>query len=108
MLGMPWNTCPGRDDVPTSRVGERLNGTTGIAVDLATNMAPHNLDEVSTALVKLLDNPDQQRAVMARRQSSGLSDRRPDRRYPHSEKDPASAATPRCRHRCQSRVTDTE
>jgi DNA gyrase subunit A len=35
-----------------------INGTTGIAVGMATNVPPHNLGEVSTALVKLLDNPD--------------------------------------------------
>jgi DNA gyrase subunit A len=35
-----------------------INGTTGIAVGMATNIPPHNLGEVSTALVKLLDNPD--------------------------------------------------
>jgi DNA gyrase subunit A len=35
-----------------------VNGTTGIAVGMATNVPPHNLAEVCTALVKLLDNPD--------------------------------------------------
>jgi DNA gyrase subunit A len=35
-----------------------VNGTTGIAVGMATNVPPHNLGEVCTALVKLLDNPD--------------------------------------------------
>jgi len=35
-----------------------INGTTGIAVGMATNVPPHNLAEVSAALVKLLDNPD--------------------------------------------------
>jgi DNA gyrase subunit A len=35
-----------------------INGTTGIAVGMATNVPPHNLGEVCTALVKLLDNPD--------------------------------------------------
>jgi DNA gyrase subunit A len=35
-----------------------VNGATGIAVGMATNIPPHNLAEVSTALVKLLDNPD--------------------------------------------------
>ncbi len=35
-----------------------VNGTTGIAVGMATNIPPHNLAEVCTALVKLLDNPD--------------------------------------------------
>ncbi len=35
-----------------------VNGTTGIAVGMATNIPPHNLHEVCTALVKLLDDPD--------------------------------------------------
>ena len=35
-----------------------INGTTGIAVGMATNIPPHNLGEVCTALIKLLDNPD--------------------------------------------------
>jgi DNA gyrase subunit A len=35
-----------------------INGTTGIAVGMATNVPPHNLAEVCTALIKLLDNPD--------------------------------------------------
>ncbi|MFB8385834.1 DNA topoisomerase (ATP-hydrolyzing) subunit A [Microbacterium sp. NPDC055910] len=35
-----------------------VNGTTGIAVGMATNMAPHNLIEVVGAAVHLLDNPD--------------------------------------------------
>jgi len=35
-----------------------INGTTGIAVGMATNIPPHNLSEVCTALIKLLDNPD--------------------------------------------------
>ncbi len=35
-----------------------VNGATGIAVGMATNIPPHNLGEVCTALVKLLDNPE--------------------------------------------------
>jgi len=35
-----------------------INGATGIAVGMATNIPPHNLGEVCAALVKLLDNPD--------------------------------------------------
>jgi DNA gyrase subunit A len=35
-----------------------VNGATGIAVGMATNIPPHNLNEICTALVKLLDNPD--------------------------------------------------
>jgi len=35
-----------------------VNGATGIAVGMATNMAPHNLIEVVGAAVHLLDNPE--------------------------------------------------
>ena len=35
-----------------------INGATGIAVGMATNIPPHNLNEVCTALLKLLDNPE--------------------------------------------------
>ena len=34
-----------------------LNGTTGIAVGMSTDVPPHNLPEVASALVHLLDNP---------------------------------------------------
>ena len=34
------------------------NGATGIAVGMATNIPPHNLNEICTALIKLVDNPD--------------------------------------------------
>ncbi|MGJ8670463.1 MAG: DNA topoisomerase IV subunit A [Oceanococcus sp.] len=35
-----------------------LNGTTGIAVGMATDVPPHNLREVAAACIALLDNPD--------------------------------------------------
>ncbi|MBG6026197.1 DNA topoisomerase IV subunit A [Proteus mirabilis] len=35
-----------------------LNGTTGIAVGMATDIPPHNAREIGQALVMLLDNPD--------------------------------------------------
>lgn len=35
-----------------------LNGTTGIAVGMATDIPPHNLNEVVSAAVRLLDDPD--------------------------------------------------
>ena len=34
-----------------------LNGTTGIAVGMATDIPPHNLREVATAAIALIDNP---------------------------------------------------
>jgi DNA gyrase subunit A len=35
-----------------------LNGSSGIAVGMATNIPPHNLSEVVDGLVALIDNPD--------------------------------------------------
>ena len=35
-----------------------INGATGIAVGMATNIPPHNLGEVCDALAHLIDNPD--------------------------------------------------
>ena len=43
-----------------------INGTTGIAVGMATNVPPHNLGEVCAALLKLLDNPDMSSAQLCR------------------------------------------
>ncbi len=35
-----------------------LNGTSGIAVGMATNMAPHNLSEVTEGITAYIDNPE--------------------------------------------------
>lgn len=35
-----------------------INGSQGIAVGMATNIAPHNLSEVCDAIVAMVDNPD--------------------------------------------------
>ena len=35
-----------------------INGSSGIAVGMATNMPPHNLNEVVDALIYLIDNPE--------------------------------------------------
>ncbi len=35
-----------------------LNGASGIAVGMATNIPPHNLIEVCTGLIELIDNPE--------------------------------------------------
>ena len=43
-----------------------VNGTTGIAVGMATNVPPHNLGEVCLALLKLLDNEDIGNAQLCR------------------------------------------
>ena len=43
--------------VPSRRPQLLVNGPAGIAVGMATNMAPHNLGEVVDALLLLLENP---------------------------------------------------
>jgi DNA gyrase/topoisomerase IV subunit A len=43
-----------------------VNGATGIAVGMATNIPPHNLGEVCTALIKLLDNQELSSAQLGR------------------------------------------
>jgi len=35
-----------------------INGSSGIAVGMATNMPPHNLSEVVDGIIKVIDNPD--------------------------------------------------
>jgi DNA gyrase subunit A len=35
-----------------------INGSTGIAVGMATNIPPHNIKEICTAVIKLIDNPE--------------------------------------------------
>lgn len=35
-----------------------LNGTTGIAVGIATNIPPHNVHEIANATIHLIDNPE--------------------------------------------------
>jgi DNA gyrase subunit A len=43
-----------------------VNGATGIAVGMATNIPPHNLNEVCAALIKLLDNQELSSAQLGR------------------------------------------
>lgn len=43
--------------LPTAVPNLLLNGTLGIAVGMATNIPPHNLNEVIDATVHLIDNP---------------------------------------------------
>jgi DNA gyrase subunit A len=43
-----------------------INGATGIAVGMATNIPPHNLNEVCTALIKLLANSELTSAQLCR------------------------------------------
>jgi DNA gyrase subunit A len=35
-----------------------INGSSGIAVGMATNMPPHNIGEISDAIIALIDNPE--------------------------------------------------
>ncbi len=42
--------------LPSRYPNLRVNGTTGIAVGMATNIPPHNLREVISAIVKIIDN----------------------------------------------------
>jgi DNA gyrase subunit A len=35
-----------------------INGSSGIAVGMATNIPPHNVTEISDAIIKLIDEPD--------------------------------------------------
>lgn len=44
--------------LPTRIPNLLINGSDGIAVGMATKIPPHNLGEVITALIKLIDNPD--------------------------------------------------
>ena len=43
---------------PTRLPNLLVNGSSGIAVGMATNIPPHNLSEVADACLALLDNPD--------------------------------------------------
>jgi DNA gyrase subunit A len=52
--------------LPTKIPTLLLNGSTGIAVGMATNIPPHNLDEVMTALVKMLDAQLQDKELSTR------------------------------------------
>lgn len=44
--------------LPTAFPNLLVNGSTGIAVGMSTNIPPHNLREVIDALIALIDNPD--------------------------------------------------
>ena len=44
--------------LPTRVPNMLVNGSSGIAVGMATNMPPHNLGEVISACLALIDNPD--------------------------------------------------
>ena len=44
--------------LPTITPNLLINGSSGIAVGMATNIPPHNLNEVINALIYIIDNPD--------------------------------------------------
>lgn len=46
------------DVLPTRIPNLLINGSSGIAVGMATNMAPHNLDESISACLAFIDNPE--------------------------------------------------
>lgn len=46
------------DVMPTRVPNLLVNGSSGIAVGMATNIPPHNLNEVIAGAIALLDNPD--------------------------------------------------
>ena len=59
------NYAPNFDDrlqeptvLPSAIPNLLVNGSSGIAVGMATNIPPHNLKEVTDALIALIDNPE--------------------------------------------------
>ena len=52
------DTIPEPTVLPTKVPLLLLNGSSGIAVGMATNMAPHNLSECCDAICAYIDNPD--------------------------------------------------
>jgi DNA gyrase subunit A len=46
------------DILPAAIPNLLVNGSSGIAVGMATNMPPHNLTEVTSGIIHLLENPD--------------------------------------------------
>ena len=44
--------------LPTSIPNLLVNGSSGIAVGMATNIPPHNLTEISNAIIRVIDEPD--------------------------------------------------
>ena len=52
------DTIPEPTVLPTKAPLLLLNGSAGIAVGMATNMAPHNLGECCDAICAYIDNPD--------------------------------------------------
>ena len=47
-----------------------VNGSSGIAVGMATNMPPHNLSEVCDAIAAYIDNPDIEVSKLAKNEQA--------------------------------------
>jgi len=52
--------------LPAALPNLMVNGSSGIAVGMATNIPPHNLNEVVDAIIYLLDNPEAQAKELMR------------------------------------------
>jgi DNA gyrase subunit A len=52
------NTLKEPDILPAKLPNLLINGSSGIAVGMATNMPPHNLAEVVDGIIKVIDEPD--------------------------------------------------
>ncbi|MDD3374188.1 MAG: DNA gyrase subunit A [Candidatus Omnitrophica bacterium] len=52
------NTLQEPQVLPSAIPNLLVNGSSGIAVGMATNMAPHNLEEISDGIIALLDKPE--------------------------------------------------
>jgi len=52
------DTCKEPDMLPAYFPNLLVNGADGIAVGVATNIPPHNLEEVVSAVIALIENPD--------------------------------------------------
>jgi DNA gyrase subunit A len=66
------------EPVCLSAVPTLVNGTTGIAVGMATNIPPHNLAEVCTALLAARQRGHRHRPAVPLHQRTRLPHRRPD------------------------------
>jgi len=52
------NTLKEPEVLPAKFPNLLVNGSSGIAVGMATNIPPHNLSEVVDGIIKVIDNPD--------------------------------------------------
>ncbi|MBM3232809.1 DNA gyrase subunit A [Candidatus Pacearchaeota archaeon] len=52
------NSLKEPDTLPAKLPNLLLNGSTGIAVGMATNIPPHNLTEISDAIIECINKPD--------------------------------------------------